>query len=123
MWPATHCDRLQPAISGTRQSRPFLTATLLLLVATIAFVPPLVRATARIAPDTSSPLRLNRGFDAPPAKCTVVPPADLPFETVQDAQLPMHVARVDAPGNAPLPDSPPAPSSDPLRGPPFSSAS
>jgi hypothetical protein len=67
------------------------TATLLLLVATIAFVPPLVRAAARIGPETSSPLRLNRGFEAPPAKATVAPPAEIPFETVQHLVLPLLV--------------------------------
>lgn len=96
---------------------------LCLLVATIAFVPPLVRATARMSPDTSSPLRLNRGFDGPPTKCTIVPPADLPFEIVEHPPQPIYVHRVDAPGNEPLPDSPPAPPSDPLRGPPVSALS
>jgi hypothetical protein len=101
----------------------FRTATLLLLVATIALVPPLVRATARIAADTASPLRLNRGFDAPPTKCTIVPPADIPFETVQHAPLPTDVERCDAPGQARLPDSPLVSSPDALRGPPFPPAS
>jgi hypothetical protein len=99
------------------------TATLLLLVATIAFVPPLVRATARMAPDTSSPLRLNRGFDAPPTKSTVVPPVDLPFETVQHLSLPVRVERFGAPVHEPVPEPPLDPSPDPLRGPPVPSLS
>jgi hypothetical protein len=107
------------ALPGTRVR----TATLLLLVATIAFVPPLVRATARIAPDTSSPLRLNRGFDAPPTKCTVVPPAELPFETIQHLPLPIRVERFAAPANDPVPEPPLGPSPDALRGPPAPSLS
>src|SRR4051812_24413251 len=56
----------------------FRTATIILIVATIAMVPPLVRATARPGADTSAPIRLNRGFQQPPSKCIVVPPADAP---------------------------------------------
>jgi len=99
----------------------FRTATLFVLVATIAFTPPLVRATARIAPDTSSPLRLNRGFDTPPAKCTVVPPVEISFETGQHRVLPLGVERSGAAGHEPLPDSPVSPSPDALRGPPLPS--
>lgn len=93
-------------------------ATLLLLVATVAFVPPLVRATARIAPNTPSPLRLNRGFDAPPRKCTIAPPADLAFQCVLQLRVSMRVERFSVPATEPLPDLSFGPPPDALRGPP-----
>jgi hypothetical protein len=96
----------------------FRTATIILIVATIAMVPPLVRATARPGADTSSPIRLNRGFQQPPSKCIVVPPADAPPQSVQHLMLPTQVNRFDAPRDESLPDSARSPSLDPLRGPP-----
>jgi len=101
------------------------TPTLLLLIATIAFVPPLVRAAARLTdPSTASPIRLNRGFESPPSKCTVVPPVDARGESVPQAPQPVRVERFEASGHdEPLPDSAPSRSRDPLRGPPFPSLS
>jgi hypothetical protein len=100
----------------------FRTATLSLLVATIAFVPPLVRAMSR-GPETSSPIRLNRGFEQPPTKCTIVPPADAPRESVQHLALPIRVERSDTLAGEPHFHSAPSPSPDPLRGPPLRSLS
>jgi|SRR4051794_39279024 hypothetical protein len=96
----------------------FRTATIILIVATIAMVPPLVRATARPGAETSSPIRLNRGFQQPPSKCIVIPPADAPPQSAQQLLLPIRGERFDAPLDDPLPDSTRSPSVDPLRGPP-----
>ncbi|HEY7169972.1 MAG TPA: hypothetical protein VH417_03935 [Vicinamibacterales bacterium] len=98
-------------------------ATLLLLVATIALVPPLVRATARFGADQSTPLRLNRGFESPPSKCTIAPPLDLHGQVVPTLVVSIHVEWFDAPGNEPLPNPAPSHSPDPLRGPPLRSRS
>jgi hypothetical protein len=98
-------------------------ATLLLLVATIALVPPLVRATARFGADTASPLRLNRGFESPPSKCTVEPPVDVRGQAVPIVVLSIHVEWFDAPASEPQPHSAPSQSPDPLRGPPLISLS
>ena len=94
------------------------TPTLLLLISTIALVPPLVRAAARLT-DTSSPIRLNRGFESPPSKCTVVPPVDARGESVPQAPPPIRVERFEAAAHdEPLPESAPGRSRDPQRGPP-----
>jgi hypothetical protein len=98
-------------------------ATLLLLVATIALVPPLVRATARLGADTSTPLRLNRGFESPPSKCTIAPPLDAHGQSVPTIVVSIHIEWFDAPVNEPLPHSAPSHSPDPLRGPPLISHS
>jgi hypothetical protein len=98
-------------------------AMLLLLVATIAFVPPLVRATAHFGTDTASPLRLNRGFESPRSKCTIAPPIDLRGQSVPPLVPSIHAEWFDAPANEPLPHSAPSQSPDPLRGPPVLSLS
>jgi hypothetical protein len=98
-------------------------ATLFLLVATIALVPPLVRATARFGADTSTPLRLNRGFESPPSKSTIAPPVDVHRQSVPTLVVSIHVEWFDAPVNEPLPYSAPSHSPDPLRGPPLISRS
>jgi hypothetical protein len=93
-------------------------ATLFLLVATIALVPPLVRATARLGADAATPLRLNRGFESPPSKCTIAPPLDLHGQSVPMLVPSIHVDWFDAPAHEPLPHSTPGDSPDLLRGPP-----
>ena len=109
---------LQPAMSTAPSGSRSRAATLLFLVAIIVFVPPLVRATALIVPNTPSPHRLNRGFDAPPKKCTIAPPADLVFQCVPQLRVSMRVERFSAPATDPLPDLLLGPSPDTLRGPP-----
>jgi hypothetical protein len=47
---------------------------ILVIVGALFVVPVLVRATC--TPSPSAPLRLNRGFERPPAKCLVPPPQD-----------------------------------------------
>jgi hypothetical protein len=92
------------------------------LVAVILFVPPLVRATQHFDRGTTpSPLRLNRGFDAPEAKCHVAPPDDLSVRSVvlEDPRSGQVVRRSSA-VDEPTPDLPLGSSPDPLRGPPLS---
>jgi hypothetical protein len=98
-------------------------ATLFLLVATIALVPPLVRATARFGADTSTPLRLNRGFESPPSKCTIAPPVDVHGQSLPTLVVSSHIESAAAPVNEPRPRSAPSHSPDPLRGPPLISRS
>jgi hypothetical protein len=45
-------------------------SVLFVVIAALFVVPPIVRATARIK--SSSPIRLNRGFETPPSKGDVV---------------------------------------------------
>jgi len=93
-------------------------ATAVLLAATVLCVPPLVRATAHFGADTASPLRLNRGFESPPSKCTVEPPVDVRGQAVPRLVPSVHVEWFDAPASEPQPHSAPSQSPDPLRGPP-----
>ncbi len=46
------------------------TSVLFVVIAALLIVPPIVRATATIK--SSSPIRLNRGFETPPSKGNVV---------------------------------------------------
>lgn len=93
---------------------------MLLLVAALITLPSLVRATQHVsASQDSSPIRLNRGFDQPQAKCRVAPPDDqvvVRSASFDDAVVP-HAPRI-APIDEPIAASPPVSVSDPLRGPP-----
>ena len=97
---------------------------MVLLVCTVLWVPAAVRATQRVN-QTTTTLRLNRGFDLPVEK-QVLQPADMV------ALLPAVLARQEAASavavrrpadfdDATLPDLPDTRSPDPLRGPPVSS--
>src|SRR5437870_1519053 len=74
-----------------------------LLVAALFFVPPLVRATQHLyRGTTSSPLRLNRGFDAPKTKCQVAPPGDVALGSIvleepRSVQIAWRFRAVDEP--------------------------
>ena len=88
------------------------------LVGMICVVPALVRAT--YSPSVITPIRLNRGFDAPPSKVAVVPPTDSVICPLLDQAPPTldrssgHAPEVDDRVAPVSPDSSP----DPLRGPP-----
>ena len=93
----------------------------LLLVGVLLVLPSLVRVTQHVsASQDSAPIRLNRGFDQPQAKCRVAPPDDhivLHSEAVDDAVV------AHAPAAAPvveerIPVLPAIPAPEPLRGPP-----
>lgn len=45
-------------------------AGIVVIIAALFVVPPIVRATSRVG--SSSPIRLNRGFETPPAKADVL---------------------------------------------------
>lgn len=91
---------------------------ILTMVAALCIVPALVRATFSGSPTT--PIRLNRGFEMPPAKATLPPPQSV-------AVTPVIHDRADPPTRerlSPIPleislPSPPAHVPDPLRGPPL----
>ena len=90
---------------------------ILVTVAALCVVPALVRAT--FSGSTSTPIRLNRGFERPPAKATIAPPA-----TVAIAPAPHQetgLSRIDRRGPAVdevAPHAAPVRSPDALRGPP-----
>lgn len=86
------------------------------LVAAIFVVPALVRATY---PSQSAPIRLNRGFDAPPSKCTLEAPHAIliPFEYVREVTRDRRDHVVLDLGIL-SPDAPDSRSPDPFRGPP-----
>jgi len=101
-------------------------AWIALLIATLVFVPPLVRASQTLDRTPSSSalsIRLNRGFDAPETKCRVAPPptAAVSFVVCEASVPPLDVVGSHR-GDIALPvgqyDSPP----DALRGPPSSIA-
>jgi len=90
---------------------------ILVTVAALCVVPALVRAT--FSGSTSTPIRLNRGFERPPAKATIAPPLTVAVALVSHQETGLsHVDRrapavdEDAPHAAPV--RPP----DALRGPP-----
>jgi hypothetical protein len=92
------------------------------LAAVILVVPSLVRATQAFDPGAASaPMRLNRGFDAPEAKCDVTPPDNAPLlrSVVTEAPETASFALTSLAVEKPLADSPPGFSPDPLRGPPL----
>jgi len=93
-----------------------------LLVAIIFLLPPLVRATGRplSAPDSSSSIRLNRGFDKPESKQTLTPPV-----TSSNARVSCSEPTIVPPPWRPQLDAADvlflqehSPSVDPQRGPP-----
>jgi hypothetical protein len=90
---------------------------ILIVVGALCVVPALVRATYSFS--TTSPLRLNRGFERPPSKATVAPPAQavvLPLlDTDTGSAAPEHwPAPVDIVTLRSFFETPP----DALRGPP-----
>jgi hypothetical protein len=95
---------------------------ILVIVGALFVVPVLVRATC--SPSPSAPLRLNRGFERPPAKCLVPPPQDGSIaNTPVDDERPVPDDR-----RVPIIDDsarvrPAERSPDPLRGPPSVSRS
>src|ERR1043166_8570440 len=90
---------------------------ILVIVATLCVVPVLVRAT--FSGSARTPIRLNRGFERPPAKSTIAPPTTAAVTPVPHEEAePSTRERF-----SPIPnDVPPlfrhAATPDPLRGPP-----
>ena len=107
----------------TASSRPvrhvrgivFLAATL--AIATLAIVPALVLATQQASGPS---VRLTRGFNAPPAKCHVVPPITGAAAVLRESPPSPHVRPAGFVLAELIPDSLPVLSLDPLRGPPAS---
>ena len=93
---------------------------MLLLVAALVALPSLVRATQHVsASQDSTPIRLNRGFDQPQAKCRPAPP-DAPIvvpSALLSATIVPRMPRI-APVDEPLPVSRWIPVPEPPRGPP-----
>jgi hypothetical protein len=91
-----------------------------LLVATLLWVPTAVRAARPVHAPAGTSIRLNRGFDLPVDK-QVLPPADLPSTIPAAAarhQASALALRSTSAGADALPDSPVQFAPDPLRGPP-----
>ena len=106
-----------------RDSAPIATRFRLgicVLVAALLVVPAAVRAAGRLEGSSPSPVRLSRGFEVPPAKCSVAPPthASLPPISLIEPAAVRATARV-YPADSP-PTSPGDRSPDPDRGPPLS---
>jgi hypothetical protein len=90
---------------------------ILVTVAALCVVPALVRAT--FSGSTSTPIRLNRGFERPPAKATIARPLTVAVTAVPHQET--GLSRIDR--RAPAvdefaPDAAPVRSPDALRGPP-----
>jgi len=89
------------------------------VVATLVFLPPLVRAADHLGSSrSSSPIRLNRGFERPPAKSEIAPPVDLRRWSVLERSLPVEPRQVVVTASDRLPALQPDLSPDALRGPP-----
>jgi hypothetical protein len=105
----------------SRSSTPVasrIRVAILVMVAALCVVPALVRATFSGAPTT--PIRLNRGFELPPAKSTLPPPQTVAVTAVRpDRAEPVTRERLSQnPGEIRLVARHEyAP--DPLRGPPI----
>lgn len=90
---------------------------ILVTVAALCAVPALVRAT--FSGSTSTPIRLNRGFELPPTKATIAPPPNVAVALVSHQET--GVSRIDrrAPAvDEVAPDAAPVLPPDALRGPP-----
>jgi hypothetical protein len=88
------------------------------IIATLFVVPALVRATSSGSP--TSPVRLNRGFERPPAKSHVTPPSIVVVKAPLCGEAePPKVARPVFVVGEPRPDPPPDGSPDGFRGPPL----
>jgi hypothetical protein len=90
-----------------------------MLVSALLVVPIFVRAGGQLHSSSPSPIRLSRGFELPPTKCHVAPPAETAAAPVR-AALPTPVdvlRRAVAPDEA-VPDASDNPSPDTQRGPP-----
>ena len=101
------------------RSEHLVRASILVLVTVLCLFPALVRATRPLIESKPSPIRLSRGFDAPPAKDSVAPPADVAIlpdaSRVPEPPRPiLRLVTVDLPlGPVTLAHAP-----DVLRGPP-----
>jgi len=101
-----------PTIAGRAR------VAILVIVATLCVVPVLVRAT--FSGSARTPIRLNRGFERPPAKSTIAPPtaaAATPLSRHEAA--PSTRDRFSPIPNDILPGSLLELAPDPLRGPPI----
>jgi hypothetical protein len=91
----------------------------LLMLATLAVVPALVFATHQGATQS---LRLTRGFNAPPDKCSITPPAAVVQSVSRhEPQTPHTHPAATVVLSESIPDSPPARAPGTLRGPPTDS--
>jgi hypothetical protein len=92
---------------------------LFMAVMALILVPPLVRATS--TGFGSSPIRLNRGYEAPPAKCSIEPPGEAaPHAEPPDAAAVPHAFALVSSADQSLPSSLLAFAPDDQRGPPDS---
>jgi hypothetical protein len=91
-------------------------AAIFLMVAVIFLAPPLVRAT--VLRDGTPPLRLNRGFEQPPAKCDVGQADMLVRLAFPDITRPVPPAERVTVSEQALPPAAPDRLPDPVRGPP-----
>ena len=93
------------------------------LVAALLVVPAAVRAAGRLEGSSPSPVRLSRGFDVPPAKCSVAPPADAALPVMSPETETRRLAPFVQVGDEPAARPPANTSPDPQRGPPPSTLS
>ena len=90
---------------------------ILVIVAALCVVPALVRAT--FSGSTSTPIRLNRGFELPPGKASLAPPPNVAVAPVSHHET--GLSRIDrrAPAvDEVAPEAAPVRPPDALRGPP-----
>jgi hypothetical protein len=90
-----------------------------IVMAALVFGPPLVRAADHIGRgSTSSLIRLNRGFEHPPTKWTLVSPHDCAEPVSVSQSGPSRVSRRTAASADSRPNARPAKGREILRGPP-----
>jgi hypothetical protein len=90
---------------------------LLVVIAALFLVPPIVRATSSIK--SSSPIRLNRGFETPPSKADAATSLERSAEpvSIREPEPPHTVRRPLSRGESRV-ATPSDHSPDPQRGPP-----
>jgi hypothetical protein len=93
--------------------------TILVMIAALFVVPALVRAT--FSASQTSLIRLNRGFERPPAKCQIPPPVVIVAALSRSEAEPPKLDLLVPVFEAPAPDAPPEGSPDAYRGPPIPS--
>jgi hypothetical protein len=98
-------------------ARRHVRGVIFIVIGVLCVVPPLIRATPH-HPSTPQ-IRLNRGFQAPPAKWHVMPATEiLSSDPVVETSVPDNTRRVRIDVDEGVILSPPDLSLDPLRGPP-----
>jgi len=105
-------------MTSSRSAARCLSAGIFFVIAALLLAPPLVRAM-RVGAGVP-PIRLNRGFEQPPPKADIAPPADVAASAIAlpAPPEPSFAGRARVHADELRTYAPPDRAPDPLRGPP-----